>query len=289
MKVVITGANGFIGRAMVRFVQDTAPKAEILGLLRDMPADRTALPFRPVTAPEPADLLIDLAGSGGIPESFDDPAGAFETACRRSIRLIDDARQMGIGTVILASTCAVYPFSPDPAPEDGPLDLNSPYAEAKRATEIYGLTASRLTGQDIRIARLANIYGPGQRRQMIYEVAQRARTGGPVTLQSAGQELRDFLHVDDTARAIWTIASAGRPGELYNVGSGEPIRVIDVARRICDAFGAPLTAPEPAISAGAATRDAYPETSKLRGLGFRPILGFEDGLSETLDWIAKNT
>ena len=186
MKVLITGASGFIGSAMVRFIRATAPDAEIAGLLRCRPESPCALPFRSVTEPEPADLLIDLAGNGGIPESFDDPAAAFDTACRRATRLIDTARDIGIGQVILASTCAVYPFSPDPSPEDGPLNLNSPYAEAKRAAEIYGLTSSRLTGQDIRVARLANIYGPGQRRQLIHNVAMRARAGATVSLQSAG-------------------------------------------------------------------------------------------------------
>ncbi len=285
MKVAIVGAGGFIGRAMARHVQRAHPEARIVSVVRDPGRAPADLPGTVMGDIPEADLVIYLAGRGGIPESFDDPAGAFQTACREACTAMDRARDLGVGRFVLASTCAVYPHGPAPAREDGPLALKSPYAEAKRAAEIYGLTASDLTGQDIRVVRLANIYGPGQVRQLIHDVAQRARAGGRVSLRSGGAERRDFLHVDDAAQAIWTVATRGRKGAIVNLGSGDPRRVRDVAGLICGAFGATLELPdeEPAAADGAA--DAFPDVGALFGLGFRPRTGFEDGLAETLEWM----
>lgn len=289
MKVTITGANGFIGQAMARHVTRVAPGSDIVGVVRDLADGSGDLPLRLTQKIEASDVLIHLAGRGGIPESLKDPAGAFDTSCRLAVETLEASRAAGVGCVVLVSTCAVYPFSSQPAREDGPLDLNSPYAEAKRAAEIYGLTCADLTGQDVRVARLANVYGPGQRALFIHDVARRALQTGQVQLQSNGLEKRDLIHVDDTADALWHVATKGRAGQIYNVGSGDPLRIIDVAKKICAALGADLTLPEQAPGTGDVTRDAFPATDRLGALGFRPARGFDDGLAETLDWIGKNT
>lgn len=289
MKVVIVGANGFIGQAMVRYIRQTHPEVELVGVVRTPEmVDADAL-FRAVDQIESADLLIYLAGRGGIPESFDDPVDAFESACREACGAIDTARRRGIGTFVLASTCAVYPHGPQSGHEDGPLALRSPYAKAKRAAEVYGLTASELTGQDVRVVRLANIFGPGQGRQMIYDVAARAKRSGTVSLQSRGTEKRDFLHVDDTAQAIWTVATQSEKGSIVNIGSGQPRRVRDVAGLICASFGATLEISDKGPEVADGSGDAYPDVDALFKLGFEPRIAFEDGLEQTLDWIRSLT
>ncbi|MEO1140174.1 MAG: NAD(P)-dependent oxidoreductase [Pseudomonadota bacterium] len=289
MKVLIVGANGFIGQAMARHVKMVHPTADIVGVVRPDSRAVPDTPFRAVRQIEQADLLIYLVGRGGIPESITDPADAFQANCQEAITALETARTLGVSQFVLASTCALYPRGPHPAQEHGPLSLQTPYAKAKRTAELYGITASELTGQDVRVVRLANVYGPKQRRQLIYDVAMRALGGEKVELQSSGTEKRDFVHVDDTARAIWAVAENGKPGGIYNVGSGTPRSVRDAAKLICASFGAKLTLPEATKPDTTGSGDAYPDITKLLKLGFEPQIDFETGLNETLNWIRSTT
>ena len=287
MKILVTGAGGFIGGAMLRHLRSNYPDAELVGVLRQ-PATIALMPdIRTTTTIEAADVLVHLAGNGGIPESVKNPALAFEGSCQCATDTLNMARSAGIGMFVLASTCAVYPWGPKPAKEYGPLSLDTPYAQAKRAAEVYCETAAKLTDLDVRIVRLANIYGPHQKRQMIYDVARRAiQNDGPLELLSSGAERRDFLHVADAARAIWTIVENGSAGEIYNIGSGNPVSVRAVAELIAETFQRTVAAPDDNTKDG--EKDAFPDVQRLQSFGFTPDYTIESGLKETLNWIGKN-
>lgn len=293
MKILVVGANGFIGRAMVEHLRKSQPDAEIVGVVRQLPQTAVPADIRFATQLEPADMAFYLAGTGGIPESFADPAATFASTCTAGIDALEHARTLGIAQFVFASTCAVYPHGARAAQEHGALDLNSPYAKAKRMVELYGLTSAELTGQDFRVARLANVYGPSQARQLIHDVAQQAKGGGKVTLRSSGAERRDFIHVADAARALWTLATDGQPATITNIGSGNATPVRDVAAMICAQFGAELVAKPDLIADENANTpgsgDAYPDITSLLALGFRPEIELEAGLSETLEWMRTTT
>lgn len=287
MKILVTGAGGFIGGAMLRYLRSNYPDAELVGVLRQPAAIASMPDIRTTTTIEAADVLVHLAGNGGIPESVNDPTRAFEGSCQGATDTLNMARRTGIGMFVMVSTCAVYPWGPKPAKEYGPLSLDTPYAQAKRTAEIYCETAAKLTDLGVRIVRLANIFGPYQKRQMIYDVARRAiQNDGPLELLSSGEERRDFLHVKDAARAIWTVIENGNTGEIYNIGSGNPVSVRNVAGLIADTFQRTVVAPDDNARDG--EKDAFPDVRRLQSLGFTPDYTIESGLKETLNWIVKN-
>ncbi|SFR33706.1 NAD-dependent epimerase/dehydratase family protein [Litoreibacter janthinus] len=286
MKVIVAGVNGFIGRAMARYLQEVE-NAEVLGLVRDLNEAPATDGIRLVSKLEAADCMINLAGSGGIPESFTDPVAAFQSTCTLTAALLGQAIDLNIPKFVLASTCAVYPTGPNPSSEDGPFDLNSPYAQAKFAAETYLRSAFEITGIDAKSVRLANVYGPFQTRQMIQELAERAQSGdGPVSIRSSGAERRDFLHVDDCAAGLWTLCQNGDAGGIYNLGSGEPRRIYDVAQQICSHFGKSLEAKEPDVQYEG-QHDAFPDVTKARHLGVYPRVSFDAGLKATLERLVK--
>jgi len=286
MKVIVAGAPGFIGRAMTRYLQDVVG-AEVVGLVRDPSLTAPQIDIRLVSKLEPADCVINLAGNGGIPESFANPSETFQSSCTLTADLLGQALDLGIGAFVMASTCAVYPTGPMASREDGPIDLNSPYAQAKFTAEAYLKSAFEITGIDTKSVRLANVYGPHQQRQLIQDLALRAQSDdGPVTLRSSGVELRDFIHVDDCVAGIWTLCQNGASGEVYNLGSGKPRRVYDVAQQICSYFGKTLEAKEPDVHYDG-QHDAFPDITKAMQLGVSSQVPFEAGLTATLERLVQ--
>ena len=122
---------------------------------------------------------------------------------------------------------------------------------------------------------------------MIQDLAIRAQSDdGPVTLRSSGAELRDFIHVDDCAAGLWTICQSGTSGEVYNLGSGKPRRVYEVAQQICSHFGKILEAKEPDVHYDG-QHDAFPDITKAMQLGVSSQVPFEAGLTATLERLVQ--
>ena len=287
MRVVVTGAHGFLGQHMLDFLKTRGDALDLFALKGKTTKGGVAGVTLIDTLVE-ADALIHLAGGGGIDESFDDPVGSFDQHASLAIETIDEAYRLGIGTVILASSCAVYGPADRALSEDQAPTPLSPYGVAKLAAENYSQYVKRKRGQDVRIARIANAYGPGQQRLVVYDLIRRALSQGePLNVKGTGREKRDFVHARDVAAGFWSILTAGAAGGIYNLGFGEPTAIRDLARMIAEVCGLRISdvtfeGPEPPAGT---VFDGYPDIAKLKRLGYAPRVTLDQGIYETVEWV----
>lgn len=288
MEFLVTGADGFLGRHCLLWLRRHHPGAACGGVVR-RPSPRPLAGVRYLDRLVPARVLFDFAGGGGIAAADTSPEHDLERHGARVIRLLDEARRLGIETTILASSCAVYGVQPSPLREDACPRPASPYGISKLAAEHYALWAVRRHGQDVRVLRIANAYGPGQVGLVVFDLARQAMArAGTLALRSAGTERRDFVHAEDVVAAAVHVADHAGAGAVVNVGSGSPASVIEVARLVARHGGVdPQGVRTPA--APSKSPDLFPSTDRLKALGFLARRDLDDGLRETMAWVKTRT
>jgi UDP-glucose 4-epimerase len=190
--------------------------------------------------------------------------------------------------MLFASTASVFNASnPLPWAETGLPRPRSPYAAGKLAGEAYCYAYHHCYGVDVRVARMFNIYGVGMTRFVIHDLVRKVQAD-PRRLEilGDGNQVRDFLYVEDAARGLETIATRGKPGEDYNLASGVPVHVLDLARIVATLMGCPdiVLAPTGRSFPGDTPR-WYADISKVRELGFEPRVSIEEGVRRTIAWL----
>ena len=139
------------------------------------------------------------------------------------------------------------------------------------------------------ITRASNNYGPYQFPEKVIPLfVTNAIDDIPVPLYGDGLNERDWLHVLDHCRAVDLLIDAGEPGQVYNVGGGNPVRNIDLTQRILAILGKPESLIRPVVDRPGHDRRYSVDTSKLRALGWSPQAAFEQGLQDTADWYRRN-
>lgn len=291
---VVTGAAGFIGSHLVRVLRRQGLEVTAIdrwsGAGTDIVEIDLAQPGSLDGLLGPETALFHLAGSADVQRSVQEPVADFRDNVVAMIEVLEAVRRVGCAVLLLPSTGSVYDAAgPHPFRETSPTRPSSPYAAAKIACEAYCLAYARSYGIDVRIARLFSVFGPGMRRFAIHDFYQKLqRESHHLTLRGDGGQTRDYLYVDDAARALAMIAAAGARGEIYNVASGEPRSMRDVASAVSRAMGFNdcQIAPDGAvISAEVYRMEADP--GRLQRLGFLPETTFEDGLLRTIAWFRQ--
>ncbi len=239
---------------------------------------------------EPFDAVINLAARAGVRQSVKDPWVYFETNVTGTLNLLELCRDFEVGKFVFSSTSSLYgaknprPFSED-ANTDGPL---SPYAASKKGAEALCYTYHYLYGLDVTVFRYFTVYGPAGRPGMsIFRFIQWISEGRPVTIYGDGRQSRDFTFVEDIARG--TVAGLKPVGyEVINLGSDEPIVLMDAVRRIEELVGKEARIEyEPRHPADIlATWADIGKAERL--LGWRPGTTFKEGVRRTVDWYRDN-
>lgn len=282
MRVLVTGATGFIGRALVPAL--AAAGHEPIALVRDRSR-----------APEGVEALeMDLAGlaeSETIPAvdavvhlaqanvPVPDRAGElFRVNALSTQVLLEAARRAGATRFLLASSASVYGAGPHPFTEDDPTVSGSLYAASKIASE--ALVASYAAHLDTAVMRLVLPYGPGQTGRMLPAVAGRVRDGRPVTLNGGGRPAMNPIYVDDVVRvALGLLDSPG--GRVLNVGGDRAVGIDQLAEEI-----GRIVDREPVFELGDPTvaGDIVVDTGRLHEAlpDLRPLVDLEEGLRLTL-------
>lgn len=287
VRIVVTGGGGFLGAYMLRRLRTAWPEARLMAMVRSVPQTPIS-GVEYVREFQPADVIFHLAGSTGIGRSIEDPAADLEGNILLALDTFEFARRHGCRQVVLASTAAVYGHVKGRVDEEHPLAPASPYGLSKAAAEGYARAYTRLYGLDCRIARIANTYGPGQQRLVVYDLARQAASGHvPLHLRGTGEEVRDFIHAADVASALDVISREGGPGEVYNVASGRAVTIRTVAERIARLAGLPLAIEAQKSNETARIDEFRPSTAKLEALGFTPAVDLDAGLAETLAWVTR--
>lgn len=276
MRAIVTGAGGFAGSHLVRALR--AEGWSVVTLARRGPADRTGdlarMPLRGLSA----DVVFHLAGFANPSASFDAPLEAFEANAVSTARLL---REVPAGRFVIASTCQVYAPGPRPLPETAPLRPGNPYA----ASKLWAETLARASGREVVILRPFNHTGPGQSGAYVCpriarQIARAEAGRGPRRLELGELDhRRDFFDVRDMARAYLLAAGRGRPGEVYNVGTGRAVSI----REIVDLLRARARIPLRVLGLRGAPTVLSADASKFRaGTGWRPLIPLEQTLDDLL-------
>jgi CDP-glucose 4,6-dehydratase len=307
--VLVTGAYGLIGGWLTRAL--LAAGAQVTVIRRDdrrsalgaMDLERRcnvvrgditdeALVTRALAEYEVA-TVFHLAAQTLVGPANRAPRSTFETNVRGTWLVLEACRTVGVERVIVASSDKAYgPSTRLPYREDHPLEPVHPYEVSKAATDLLARSYWHTWQLPVAVTRLANVYGGGDvnASRLVPEAVAAALAGRPPIVRSDGSPERDFLYVEDAARAYLAVAQAlargEGAGEAFNAGSGTPRRVGEVVELVCRLAGTGV-APEVRGSgtpAGELDRQ-WVDCAKLRGLtGWRPLVELEEGLRRTLDW-----
>lgn len=312
MKVVVTGAAGFIGSHLTEslladghavvgvdaFV-DYYPRAQKEANLRKA---REAFPTRfkllegqlqdlPLTSVlEGAGQVFHLAAQAGVRASWGrDFALYTDHNVLATQRLLEAAVAAGVPRVVYASSSSVYGDARTlPIREDAPCRPLSPYGVTKLAAEHLALLYERNFGLPVVSLRYFTVYGPRQRPDMAFHrFLKAARDRSPIQVFGDGRQTRDFTFVDDIVRTTRAAADQGRPGCVYNVGGGERIALNDVLDLIGELTGQPLEVRSEGAQKGD-MRDTFADTAAARrDLAFRSTVTLRQGLAREWDWIKE--
>jgi len=275
--VGITGADGVLGRAICEGLPHVRWRA-FQGDIRDAAAVRAWL-----ADAGPLDALIHLAAIVPTAAVEDAPEEAFRVNVGGTVALLEGVRRAGWTVppwLCVVSSSHVYRSSDDPLREDSALEPISLYGLTKLQSEQWAVAYLNRYGMDICIPRIFSFSSPLQGSSYVLpgmlERIRRTPKGGTLEVRGAS-DTRDFLSTAEIVSAL-DVLWRGRALGVYNVGSGEGVRIGDMARRLCDLCG--RTDIELAMKPGAAPIHLVAEISRLRALGWSPGSGWHGVLAQ---------
>lgn len=327
MKLLVTGGAGFIGSAVVR--QAIADGHEVVNLdaltyaaslsnvasVASSPAyrfeqadirDRAALDR--IFAEHQPDAVMHLAAESHVDRSIDGPAEFIDTNVVGTYTLLEAARAWwGGGRGKAGRDFRFHHVSTDEVfgtlgatgafTEETPYAPNSPYSASKAASDHLVRAWGETYGLPVVASNCSNNYGPFHfPEKLIPVVILNALAGRDIPVYGAGENVRDWLYVEDHARALLLVATQGRLGESYNIGGNAEARNIDVVRRICAVMDElrPGAAPHDRLIRFVADRPGHDfryaiDASKIRAeLGWTPSVTLDEGLAKTVAWYLAN-
>ncbi len=309
MKLLVTGGAGFIGSEFVRqavdkgldvVVVDKLTYAGDLERLKDIEnkiafykADITNKEFiEHIFQKEKPDVVVHWAAESHVDRSILDASPFIKTNVEGTQVLLDAAKNIGVKQFINIATDEVYGELGEEGQfyEDTPLIPNSPYSVSKASADMLGRAYYKTYGLPVITVRPSNNYGWWQYpEKLIPVVILKALNEEPIPVYGTGQNVREWLFVSDCAEAVFEIMEKGKEGEIYNVGSGEERRNIEVVKSILDI----LNKPEDLITfvkdrPGHDFRYSL-NTGKIeREIGWKAKVKFEEGIEKTVKWYLDN-
>ena len=315
MKFLVTGGAGFIGSAFIRLLLETKEnrhavvnldKLTYAGNLENLASVADSAQYRFVhgdicdaplvnslVAEEKPDAIVNFAAESHVDRSILSPAPVFETNLRGTFTMLEAARTHNTPRYVQISTDEVYGSidAPHDADEDYPLRASSPYSASKAGADMLALSYFVTYKMPVTVTRASNNYGPYQfPEKLIPLMISNAMEGQPLPIYGDGQQIRDWLYVDDHARAILAVIEHGRFGEIYNIGGSRALPNLDVVRKILAAVGQPESLMQTVKDRpGHDRRYALSSEKLMRETGWKAIVPFEEGLRATIDWYRSNT
>lgn len=310
-RVFITGSTGFVGWHLIAACRQRYPDCAITGYARhtplptvpDGPGMRTidgdildAAALEAALAESQPDLVVHLAAQASVASSWSDPGATLTINALGTVALFESLRRLGLAPrVILVSSGEIYgPVAPEqnPIDERAPLRPNNPYAVAKATQDLYGLQYFLSAGLPVMRARPFNHFGPRQSdafviasfaRQIAWIERGRAE---PVLAVGNLSARRDFLPVEDVARAYLALAATGHPGEAYNVGSGRSRPIAEILERLLALSAVAITVTTDAARFRPVDApDLVADTRRIQAdTDWRPTLDLAVALRQTLEY-----
>jgi dTDP-glucose 4,6-dehydratase len=310
MKLLVTGGAGFIGSNFVRHMAARQPHWQLIvldkltyaGNLQNLAGvlETANVPFLRLDICDPAvsdalrgcDAVVHFAAESHVDRSIEDGTPFVRTNVEGTWRLVEAAKKFGIGRFIHVSTDEVYGSlgSEGRFTEDSPLQPTSPYAASKAASDVLVLSAVKTHRFPAIITRCTNNYGPYQfPEKFIPLMIAQALAGEALPIYGDGKNIRDWIHVDDHCAALELILRNGKEGHVYNIGGGNELENIFVAREILRIAGRPEASLRFVADRLAHDwRYALDCTKVQTELGWQPRWKFADGLQATIRWYEQN-
>lgn len=312
MKILVTGGAGFIGSNFVNYMVRTYPEYEIINLdaltyagnlnnLKELEekanykfikGDITDTELVESIFAEKINIVVNFAAESHVDRSILDPRIFVKTNIQGTQVLLDAAKKYKIQKYVQVSTDEVYGSLGKEGffTEKTPLAPNSPYSASKAGADLLVRAYYETFSLPVNITRCSNNYGPFHfPEKLIPLMIINALNDKPLPVYGDGQNVRDWLHVEDHCRAIDLVIHKGVNGEVYNVGGHNERTNIQVVKAIL----AHLGKSESLISyvedrLGHDKRYAIDPTKLVTTLGWEPIYTFETGLKQTIEWYLEN-
>lgn len=314
--IIVTGGAGFIGSNFILYMLETYPDYRVIcvdkltyaGNLSNLAAvmDRQNLRFvkadicdrgavYQVFEEEHPDIVVNFAAESHVDRSIEAPSVFLETNITGTAVLMDACCKYGIRRFHQVSTDEVYGDLPLDRPdllfdEETPLRTSSPYSASKASADLLVQAYCRTYGLQTTISRCSNNYGPFQfPEKFIPRMILNALEDKPLPVYGKGINVRDWLYVTDHCRAVDLIIHRGKDGEVYNVGGHNEMKNIDLVRFICRELGKPeslITFVED--RKGHDLRYAIDPSKIYAELGWKPEIGFEEGIRKMIRWYCEN-
>jgi dTDP-glucose 4,6-dehydratase len=311
MRWLVTGGLGFIGSHFIRLVLRERTQVSIVNLdamtyagnpanLRDV-QDDPRYRFRRgdicdagavAEAIDPGvDAIVNFAAETHVDRSILDPKEFLRTDILGTHVLLEAQRERGVPRYLQVSTDEVYgDVAAGESTESDALRPRSPYAASKAGADLQVLAYHVTYGAPVLITRGSNTYGPRQYPEKIVPLfVTNLIDDQPVPVYGDGEQIRDWLHVDDHARAILHVLEHGDTGNVYNVAAANPRTNLELTRLLVEGCGRSMeTHVEHVTDRLGHDRRYALDAAKLRALGWSPRVPFDDGLRSTIAWYRAN-
>jgi UDP-glucose 4-epimerase len=303
MKVIVTGGAGFIGSHVTDAFLDRGDEVLVVDDLstgsRDNVSDRATLAEFDIADAERVQrtfgdfrphYVCHLAAQSSVTVSVADPERDFASNVVGTFNVIRAATKLGARTAFASTGGALYgEEAPIPTPETYVPKPLSPYGAAKQAGEAYVATLQRFHGVAHVVLRLGNIYGPRQNPHgeagVVAIFSERLLLGTPPLVYGQGTPTRDYVHVNDIARAFATLADTEVAG-TFNLGWGREVPVLEILDGLQRAAGTAVDPQLEPLRAGELTRSAIDSSAAASAFGWRPEIQLDEGLADTFGWYA---
>jgi dTDP-glucose 4,6-dehydratase len=313
MRLLVTGAAGFIGSNFVRMIANgkidgissvlVLDKLTYAGVKENLTEAENISNYSFVEGDicdadlvasmlEDVDAVINFAAESHVDRSISGASDFVQSNIvgvstlldaikdsKRKIRLLQVSTDEVYGSIEFGSWS-----------EDWPLQPNSPYSASKASGDLLARSYQRTHGVDVVITRCSNNYGTHHfPEKLIPRFITNLIEGKKVPVYGTGENVRDWLHVDDHCRGIYSVLMNGRSGEVYNIGGGRELTNNEITSTILEAMGADESSIEYVEDRKGHDLRYSVDWTKIKGeLGYEPQVKFEDGLSETIQWYRDN-
>lgn len=316
MNILVTGGAGFIGANFVYYQLKNHPEDRIVcldaltyaGNLETLDEAMKNPDFRFVKADisdrdavyrlfeeEPFDIVVNFAAESHVDRSIENPELFLKTNIMGTQVLMDACRKYKVGRFHQVSTDEVYGDLPLDRPdlyftEDTPIHTSSPYSASKASADLLVLAYFRTFGLPATISRCSNNYGPYHfPEKLVPLMISRALADQSLPVYGNGENVRDWLYVEDHCSAIDLIIRKGRVGEVYNIGGHNERTNMEVVKTILRELGKPETLISHITDRlGHDRRYAIDPTKITTELGWKPETYFDEGISKTIQWYLDN-
>jgi dTDP-glucose 4,6-dehydratase len=303
MNVLVLGGAGFIGSHFARLLAGDGVRVTVLDKLT-YAGNRANLAGVPHTfvhgdicdakllaeVVPGHDAVVNFAAESHVDRSIADASAFVRTNVLGVQTLMQACLDAGTPRVVHVSTDEVYgSIETGSWREDAPLRPNSPYAASKAGGDMIARAYAVTHGLPVSITRCGNNYGPRQFPEKVIPLfVTNLLAGRTVPLYGDGRNVRDWIHVSDHCAGIRLVLERGEPGEVYHVGGGAELTNLELTGRLLAAVGASWDRVERVPDRKGHDLRYSLDDSRLRALGYRPAVAFDEGLADTVRWYAEN-